>query len=51
MEELIQAKMQEARNNKEWLAYIQKKADEKGRPLDEVLREEAVFEVKKALGQ
>ncbi len=51
MEALIQAKMQEARENQEWYGYIEQKAKEKGRPVEEVLREDAIFEVKKSLGK
>lgn len=50
-EAIIQAKMQEARQNPEWFAYIQKKAKETGKTVDEIVREEATFVVDQELNK
>lgn len=42
-EQQIQAKIEEARNNPEWMAYIQKQADKKGISLNKALREEVEY--------
>lgn len=46
LEPLILYKMQEARENQEWMEYIQKKATENGMELEQALREEIEFVLK-----
>lgn len=48
---LVAKKMEEARANPDWLAYIQQRATEQGIDLEEALKNEATFIVRQELGQ
>lgn len=47
-EALFQKKLKEARENKDWFEYIKKKAQDAGRPVEEVLLEEVRYVVEES---
>lgn len=49
LDELIQEQIKAAHDDKKWLAFIQKQADERGEPFDKVLYDNAMYMVKQRL--